>query len=160
MLHAHLEFDLTLMVHSLNLDTLCICACANYIGLCGHVQDGPAHRSYPIRLCKVAAYSSRAIMSLRVTVDLRPSSPASSVRSNRSCSSTSTLDSVSVAYESAPPLCPLLSVREHSLSKRPQTHSLPGWGLVLRGTTSELSEGSKIYSCQIESIHHDGAAKV
>lgn len=100
------------------------------------------------------------IMAHRITVDLRPSSPAGSVRSNRSCSSTSTLDSVSVAYETAPPLCPLLSVREHSLSKRPQTDSLPGWGLVLRGTTSELSEGSKIYCCQIDSIHHGGAAKV
>ena len=100
------------------------------------------------------------MMAHRVTVDLRPSSPAGSVRSNRSCSSTSTLDSVSVAYETAPPLCPLLAVREHSLSKRPQTDSLPGWGLVLRGTTSELSEGSKIYTCQIDSIHHDGAAKV
>ena len=99
-------------------------------------------------------------MAHRVTADLRPSSPAGSVRSNRSCSSTSTLDSVSVAYETVPPLCPLLAVREHCLSKRPQTDSIPGWGLVLRGTTSELSEGSKVYSCQIESIHRDGAAKV
>ena len=89
--------------------------------------------------------------------DLRPSSPACS---NRSCSSTSTLDSVSVTYESSPPLSSLLTVREHCLLKRPQTDSLPGWGLVLRGTTTELSEGLKTYSCQIESVHSDGAAKV
>lgn len=110
--------------------------------------------------CCMHAGPALEMMAHRVTVDLRPSSPAGSVRSNRSCSSTSTLDSVSVAYDTAPPLCPLLAVREHSLSKRPQTDALPGWGLVLRGTTSELSEGSKIYSCQIDSIHHDGAAKV
>lgn len=89
--------------------------------------------------------------------DLRPSSPACS---NRSCSSTSTLDSVSVVYETAPPLCCLLAVREHCLLKRSSTDALPGWGLVLRGITSELSEGLTVYSCHIESVHSDGAAKV
>ena len=88
--------------------------------------------------------------------DIRSNSPAGS---NRSCSSTCTLDSVSV-YENTPPLCSLLAAREHHLSKRPQSDPVPGWGLVLRGTTSELSEGLKVYSCQIESVHHDGAAKV
>ena len=96
-------------------------------------------------------------MALHVIGDLRPSSPAGS---NRSCSSTSTLDSVSVVYETVPPLCSLLAVREHCLLKRPQSDPIPGWGLVLRGTTSELSEGLRMYSCQIESVHSDGAAKV
>ena len=92
-------------------------------------------------------------MAQRSDSQARPTSPGS-------CSSTSTLDSVSVTYETSPPLCSLLAVREHCLSRRPQTELFPGWGLVLRGTTSELSEGARIYTCQIESVHCDGAAKV
>jgi len=34
----------------------------------------------------------------------------------------------------------------------------PGWGFVLRGTTSEFPGRTKVYTCHIESVHDDGTA--
>ena len=90
--------------------------------------------------------------------DHRPVSPLGSQRSIKSFSSTSTLDSI--ACESAPPLPAVISVRECVLRKRPPNSVGPGWGFVLRGTTSEFAEGTKIYTCHIESVHESGTAKV
>jgi hypothetical protein len=36
----------------------------------------------------------------------------------------------------------------------------PGWGFTLRGTTSELAKGKKVYNCHVEMVHDNGAAKV
>lgn len=75
-----------------------------------------------------------------------------------SCSSTSTLDSI---CDTAPPLPLVVNVRECMLCQRPQNSATgPGWGFVLRGTTSELVEGLKLYTCHIDTVHENGAAKV
>ncbi len=87
----------------------------------------------------------------------RPISPVStkSVRS----SSTSTLDSIACDY-SSPPLPLVVAIRECVLRKRPPTSVGPGWGFVLRGTSSEFAEGTKVYTCHIESVNENGTAKV
>ena len=90
--------------------------------------------------------------------DRRSVSPLDCERSIKSFSSTSTLDSI--ACESTPPLPAVINVRECVLRKRPPNLVGPGWGFVLRGTTSEFAEGRKIYTCHIESVHESGTAKV
>ena len=87
----------------------------------------------------------------------RPVSPGGG--SIRSYASVSTLDSVT--YDGAPPPLPaVVAVRACALRKRPPGSEGPGWGFVLRGTTSEYAEGMKVYTCQIDSVHESGAAKV
>ena len=91
------------------------------------------------------------------TGDGRSTSPSGA--SLRSFASSSTLDSMT--YDgAAPPLPAVIAVRECVLRKRPPTAPGPGWGFVLRGTTSEYAEGTKVHTCHIESIHEDGTAKV
>ena len=76
-----------------------------------------------------------------------------------SCTSTCTLDSI--GCDTAPPLPLVVRVRECMLCQRPQNSATgPGWGFVLRGTTSELAEGLKLYTCHIDTVHQNGAAKV
>lgn len=87
----------------------------------------------------------------------RPVSPGGG--SIRSYASVSTLDSMT--YDGTPPPLPaVISVRECKLRKRPPGSDGPGWGFVLRGTTSEYVEAMKVYTCQIESVHESGTAKV
>ncbi len=90
--------------------------------------------------------------------DSRPVSPASS-KSIHSFSSSSTLDSIPCDY-SSPPLPLVVAVRECVLRKRPPKSVGPGWGFVLRGTSSEFAEGTKVYTCHIESVNDSGPAKV
>ena len=51
-------------------------------------------------------------------------------------------------------------MREYKLVKRPPSSSGAGWGVVLRGVTSEFVEGTKIYTCHVDSVHEQGAAEV
>lgn len=90
--------------------------------------------------------------------DSRPVSPASS-KSIRSFSSTSTLDSIACEY-SSPPLPSVLAIKDCVLRKRPPGSVGPGWGFVLRGTSSEFAEGTRVYTCHIESVNENGPAKV
>lgn len=95
--------------------------------------------------------------------DNRPLSPDGCNRSIKSFSSTSTLDSIALE-NSAPSIAPPLPARPciyvFDLRKWPCESASPGWGVTLRGTTTELGEGSKIYTCHIESVQDNGAAKV
>lgn len=59
----------------------------------------------------------------------------------------------------APPLASNLFVKVCTLRKR-ATDVAPGWGLVLRGTTSELASGRKVYTCYVEDVHHGSEAQV
>lgn len=92
----------------------------------------------------------------------RPLSPDGCSRSIKSFSSTSTLDSI--ALESGGNVSPSLParviVKVVDLKKLPPDSDTPGWGVTLRGTTSELTKGVKIYTCHIETVHEKGAAKV
>ena len=90
----------------------------------------------------------------------RPLSPDACNRSIKSFSSTSTLDSIVIESSNSPPLPALLHVNVIELFKRPADIAAPGWGVKLRGTTSELAEGLKMYSCHVESVQEHGAAKV
>ena len=66
----------------------------------------------------------------------------------------------SIACDIVPKLPSILSVRECRLVKRPPSSVGPGWGVVLRGVTSELVVGTKIYTCHVDSVHEQGAAEV
>lgn len=92
--------------------------------------------------------------------DSRPLSPEACCRSIKSFSSTSTLDSIALENSTSPSLPALLHVNVVELYKRPSDVAAPGWGVKLRGTTSELAEGVKIYTCHIENVQEQGAAKV
>lgn len=94
--------------------------------------------------------------------DNRPLSP-DGCRSIKSSSSTSTLDSIALesnSTNSTPPLPARVVVNVLELRKWPKDSAAPGWGVTLRGTTSELSKGMKIYHCHVETVHDNGAAKV
>ena len=80
-----------------------------------------------------------------------------SLRSLRSFSSSA---SSILSIDGLPPLPLVVSVRECLLRRRSSDAVGPGWGFVLRGTTSEFPERTKIYTCHIESVHDDGTAKV
>ena len=88
--------------------------------------------------------------------DVRRLSAISSTRSF--ASSTSTLDSCPT--DNSPPLPLLVRVWECVLCKRSQNSAGAGWGFVLRGTTSEFAEGTRIYTCHVESVTSNGAASV
>ncbi len=99
--------------------------------------------------------------SFRLETENRPHSPEVCCRSIKSYSSTSTLDSIGIPeHSSSPPLPTVLHVNVVELYKRPSDAAAPGWGVKLRGTTSELEEGLKIYACHIENVQEHGAAKV
>lgn len=66
----------------------------------------------------------------------------------------------SIACDIVPKLPSILSMREYKLVKRPPSSSGAGWGVVLRGVTSEFVEGTKIYTCHVDSVHEQGAAEV
>ena len=93
--------------------------------------------------------------------DSRPLSPEG-CRSIKSSSSTSTLDSIALegVNNSTPPLPARVITSVFKLEKWPKDSTAPGWGVTLRGTTSELAKGVKIYNCHIETVHQNGAAKV
>ena len=88
----------------------------------------------------------------------RSISPEGRQRRMRSFSSTSTIDSISI--DGIPSLPLVVSVRECVLQRRPANATVPGRGFVLRGTTSEFAERTKIYTCHIESVYDNGTAKV
>ena len=94
--------------------------------------------------------------------DHRPLSPDACNRSIKSSSSTSTLDSI--ALESSLNVTPSLPARVVvsvlELLKWPKDSAAPGWGVTLRGTTSELAQGKKIYNCYVETVQENGAAQV
>lgn len=97
--------------------------------------------------------------------DNRPLSPDGCNRSIKSSSSTSTLDSIALESNNpissiAPPLPARVTIIVLNLRKWPHESAAPGWGVTLRGTTSELGRGYKIYTCHVESVHESGAAKV
>lgn len=83
---------------------------------------------------------------------------------NRSIKSSSSLDSIALENTStiyiAPPLPARAAVIVLHLGKWPPDSTAPGWGVTLRGTTSELTKGIKIYTCHVETVHENGAAKV
>ncbi len=92
----------------------------------------------------------------------RPLSPDGCSRSIKSFSSTSTLDSIALesGINSSPSLPARAVVKVLKLRKLPPDSDAPGWGVTLRGTTSELAKGVKIYTCHVETVHEKGAAKV
>ena len=92
----------------------------------------------------------------------RPLSPDGCNRSIKSFSSTSTLDSIALeAGSNTSPALPARSITKIiQLQKWPPGSEAPGWGVTLRGTTSELSRDVKIYTCHIETVHEKGAARV
>ena len=98
--------------------------------------------------------------------DNRPLSPDACNRSIKSFSSTSTLDSIAPesSNSTSPPLPARVVVNVLDIQKWTREAvgpgCEPGWGVTLRGTTTELGEGIKIYTCHIESVHESGAAKV
>ena len=94
--------------------------------------------------------------------DSRPLSPDGCNRSIKSFSSTSTLDSIALesGVNTSPPLPARVTVKVLELRRWTSTSEAPGWGVTLRGTTSELARGVKIYTCHIETVHEKGAAKV
>ena len=94
--------------------------------------------------------------------DGRPLSPDGCNRSIKSFSSTSTLDSIALesGINTSPPLPARAIVQVLELRKLPPDSEAPGWGVTLRGTTSELAGGVKIYTCHVETVHEKGAAKV
>jgi len=92
--------------------------------------------------------------------DSRPLSPDACNRSIRSFSSSSTLDSILIEHSNSPPLPALLHVNVIELYKRPADVTAPGWGVKLRGTTSQVTDDLKVYSCHVESVQEGGAAKV
>lgn len=93
--------------------------------------------------------------------DNRPLSPDGCNRSIRSFSSTSTLDSIALeTSNSTPPLPAKVVINIVNLQKWPQDSAAPGWGVTLRGTTSELAKSVKIYTCHVENVHEKGAARV
>lgn len=92
----------------------------------------------------------------------RPLSPDGCNRSIKSFSSTSTLDSIAPesGVNASPPLPARASIQILELKKSPPDSEAPGWGVTLRGTTSELAGGVKIYTCHVETVHEKGTAKV
>ena len=95
-----------------------------------------------------------------VVLDSRPLSPEACNRSIKSYSSSSTLDSILIEHSNSPPLPALLHVNVIELYKRPADVTAPGWGVKLRGTTSQATDDVKVYSCHVESVQEGGAAKV
>ncbi len=89
-----------------------------------------------------------------------PPSPGGCSGSIKSFSSTSTLDSIALECGHAPPLPAMINIHVLELVKFPVESAIPGWGVILRGTTSELKKGTKIYTCHVESVHENGAAQV
>ncbi len=60
----------------------------------------------------------------------------------------------------SPPLPALMHVNVIELYKRPVDVASPGWGLKLRGTTSQVTDHLKVYTCHVETVQDQGAAKV
>ena len=93
--------------------------------------------------------------------DNSPTSPDGCNRSIKSFSSTSTLDSIALENSTnAPPLPAVMRVKRLELCKQPQDAAAPGWGVKIRGTTSELADGMKVYTCHVESVNEGGSARV
>jgi len=103
---------------------------------------------------RMSAQRRPSVASLNSTS--RPTSPDGSQKSLRSFSSCSSILSI----DGLPSLPLVVSVRKCVLRKRYPDAVGPGWGFVLRGTTSEFPERTKVYTCHIESVHDDGTAKV
>lgn len=82
----------------------------------------------------------------------------------RSIASISTAGSMTpsstVEALATPSLPMIVCVKNCSLVKSPPGSATAGWGFVLRGTTSEYKQGTKVYTCHVDSVKQDGAAMV
>ena len=99
--------------------------------------------------------------------DLRQPSPSKEAYASpdrRSIASISTAGSMTpsstVEALATPSLPMVVCVKNCSLVKSPPGSAAGGWGFVLRGTTSEYKQGTKVYTCHVDSVKADGAAMV
>jgi len=71
-------------------------------------------------------------------------------------------ESVSQPETATPQLPKCLFTKNYYLCKSGpnQRQNRKSWGLVLRGTTSELEGGLKVYTCHVDEVAENGEAKV
>lgn len=109
-------------------------------------EEGSSLRSSPNKDSPSNTPDRRSLASVSTTSSMTPSN--------------SVTDTQALSISAVPPLPMVVTVRKCWLQKRPPSDPVGGWGVVLRGTTSEFKQGIKVYTCHVDSVRQGSSAMV